>query len=135
MGRPHRAPPVRQPAERSRAVVHLASFPLPEERGDFGVGVTELMRSRRRVRHAVRVRTRVARHAAVRVASGVPTLTAAMFAIAPSAANVARPGRLPAVLHRRIADRSASTSSSRAGSISARAVTQVNPLLQKLDLS
>ena len=33
------------PAERSRAVVHLASFPLPEERGDFGVGVTELMRS------------------------------------------------------------------------------------------
>jgi hypothetical protein len=33
------------PAERSRAVVHVASFPLPEERGDFGVGVTELMRS------------------------------------------------------------------------------------------
>jgi hypothetical protein len=33
------------PVEQSRAVVHLASFPLPEERGDFGVGVTELMRS------------------------------------------------------------------------------------------
>src|SRR5438477_11074272 len=33
------------PAERARAVVHVASFPLPEERGDFGVGVTELMRS------------------------------------------------------------------------------------------
>jgi hypothetical protein len=33
------------PAERSRAVVHVASFPMPEERGDFGVGVTELMRS------------------------------------------------------------------------------------------
>src|SRR5882672_5579050 len=33
------------PTERPRAVVHLASFPLPEERGDFGVGVTELMRS------------------------------------------------------------------------------------------
>lgn len=33
------------PAEQPRAVVHLASFPLPEERGDFGVGVTELMRS------------------------------------------------------------------------------------------
>ena len=33
------------PTERSRAVVHVASFPLPEERGDFGVGVTELMRS------------------------------------------------------------------------------------------
>jgi len=31
--------------ERSRAVVHLASFPMPEERGDFGVGVTDLMRS------------------------------------------------------------------------------------------
>jgi hypothetical protein len=27
------------------AVVHLATFPLPEERGDFGAGVTELMRS------------------------------------------------------------------------------------------
>ena len=33
------------PAERARAVVHVASFPLPENRGDFGVGVTELMRS------------------------------------------------------------------------------------------
>ena len=33
------------PTEQPRAVVHLASFPLPEERGDFGVGVTELMRS------------------------------------------------------------------------------------------
>jgi hypothetical protein len=33
------------PAEEARAVVHLATFPLPEERGDFGVGVTELMRS------------------------------------------------------------------------------------------
>ena len=32
-------------AERARAVVHVASFPMPEERGDFGVGVTELMRS------------------------------------------------------------------------------------------
>jgi hypothetical protein len=32
------------PAERHRAVVHAASFPLPEERGDFGVGVTDLMR-------------------------------------------------------------------------------------------
>ena len=31
--------------ERPRAVVHVASFPMPEERGDFGVGVTELMRS------------------------------------------------------------------------------------------
>jgi hypothetical protein len=27
------------------AVVHLATFPLPELRGDFGGGVTELMRS------------------------------------------------------------------------------------------
>lgn len=33
------------PAERARAVVHVASFPMPEERGDFGVGVTDLMRS------------------------------------------------------------------------------------------
>jgi len=43
-GRIVRRPSV-NPAERSRAVVHIASFPLPEERGDFGVGVTELMRS------------------------------------------------------------------------------------------
>jgi len=43
-GRIVRRPTV-HPAERSRAVVHLASFPMPEERGDFGVGVTELMRS------------------------------------------------------------------------------------------
>src|SRR5205085_12443173 len=33
------------PAEQARTVMHVASFPLPEERGDFGVGVTELMRS------------------------------------------------------------------------------------------
>lgn len=31
--------------EQTRAVVHLASFPLPERRGDFGSGVTQLMRS------------------------------------------------------------------------------------------
>jgi hypothetical protein len=43
-GRILRRAPV-HPAEQSRTVVHLASFPLPEERGDFGVGVTELMRS------------------------------------------------------------------------------------------
>ena len=33
------------PLEHARTVMHVASFPLPEERGDFGVGVTELMRS------------------------------------------------------------------------------------------
>jgi hypothetical protein len=31
--------------EQAYSVVHLASFPLPESRGDFGAGVTELMRS------------------------------------------------------------------------------------------
>ncbi|GIU86675.1 MAG: hypothetical protein KatS3mg009_1190 [Acidimicrobiia bacterium] len=31
--------------ERTYAVVHLATFPMPEQRGDFGQGVTELMRS------------------------------------------------------------------------------------------
>jgi hypothetical protein len=31
--------------EQPRGVLHLASFPLPEQRGDFGAGVTELMRS------------------------------------------------------------------------------------------
>ena len=33
------------PDERSLAVVHVASVPMPEPRGNFGVGVTELMRS------------------------------------------------------------------------------------------
>jgi hypothetical protein len=37
--------PTTHPAEQSGAVVHVASFPMPESRGDFGVGVTELMRS------------------------------------------------------------------------------------------
>ena len=31
--------------EETRGVMHLASFPMPESRGDFGAGVTELMRS------------------------------------------------------------------------------------------
>ena len=31
--------------EQTHAVVHLATFPMPEARGDFGQGVTELMRS------------------------------------------------------------------------------------------
>src|ERR1044071_7562123 len=37
--------PNANPLEQAHAVVHLASFPLPEARGDFGIGVTELMRS------------------------------------------------------------------------------------------
>lgn len=31
--------------EQTYAVVHLATFAMPEERGDFGAGVTELMRT------------------------------------------------------------------------------------------
>jgi hypothetical protein len=31
--------------EQTFAVMHLATFAMPEERGDFGAGVTELMRS------------------------------------------------------------------------------------------
>jgi len=31
--------------EETYGVLHLATFPLPEARGDFGAGVTELMRS------------------------------------------------------------------------------------------
>jgi hypothetical protein len=31
--------------EQTFAVVHMATFPMPEERGDFGAGVTELMRT------------------------------------------------------------------------------------------
>src|SRR4029078_12643385 len=37
--------PSLNPLEQAHAVAHLAPFPLPEERGDFGIGVTELMRS------------------------------------------------------------------------------------------
>jgi len=40
---------LRRPAttegEETHTVVHLATFPMPEARGDFGAGVTELMRS------------------------------------------------------------------------------------------
>jgi hypothetical protein len=32
--------------EQPRPVVHLANFPLPEHRGDFGAGVVETMRGR-----------------------------------------------------------------------------------------
>ena len=45
--------------------MHLASFPLPEQRDDFGGNVTSDDALVRRVRHAVRVRTRVGRPAAV----------------------------------------------------------------------
>ena len=31
------------PGERAEAVVHLATFPLPAKRGDFGAGAVELM--------------------------------------------------------------------------------------------
>ena len=33
------------PGEDSRPVMHMANFPLPAERGDFGSGAVELMRS------------------------------------------------------------------------------------------
>jgi len=40
---------LRRPAttagEETHTVLHLATFPMPEARGDFGAGVTELMRS------------------------------------------------------------------------------------------
>jgi hypothetical protein len=42
-GRIQRRAPT-NPAERTRAVVHCATFPLPEQRDDFGGGVTQLMR-------------------------------------------------------------------------------------------
>ncbi|MGQ0826509.1 MAG: hypothetical protein ACT4OX_16010 [Actinomycetota bacterium] len=37
--------PTQHSEEETYAVVHLATFALPEARGDFGAGVTELMRS------------------------------------------------------------------------------------------
>ena len=33
------------PGDHSRPVLHMANFPLPSERGDFGSGAVELMRS------------------------------------------------------------------------------------------
>ena len=33
------------PGDQSRPVMHMANFPLPSERGDFGSGAVELMRS------------------------------------------------------------------------------------------
>src|SRR5262249_33490362 len=44
-GRIMRRDAVEPDGERTYAVVHLATFPMPEQRGDFGGGVTELMRS------------------------------------------------------------------------------------------
>ena len=86
--------------ETTYSVVHLATFPLPEERGDFGAGVTELMRS-----PDVFV---------VLFEYGPESLGSPMFAgprdPAPhrrpvqqhaAATPAPRPGRLPALLHRR----------------------------------
>jgi hypothetical protein len=44
-GRIMRRDAIEPDGERTYAVVHLATFPMPEQRGDFGGGVTELMRS------------------------------------------------------------------------------------------
>ena len=131
-GRIVRRPSV-HPAERSRAVVHIASFPLPEERGDFGVGVTELMRSGD-------VFLTLFEYGPESVgtplfaSSGVPRLTGVMFG----------PRRLQRTLPGQIGCQLFFTANRRpfclyvvvAGRLHLRpAITQVNAVLQKLDLS
>ena len=116
------------PAERSRAVVHLASFPMPEERGDFGVGVTELMRSGD-------VFVTLFEYGPESVgkplfaAQGVPRLTTDLFTSAAAATNAAAAKSVASSSSPRTAGRSASTSWSPAASTCAPVIAQVNTML------
>jgi len=121
------------PAERARTVVHVASFPLPEERGDFGVGVTELMRSGD-------VFVSLFEYGPESVgqplfaAQGVPHLTAGLFS----------PRRLQRTLSGQVGCQLFFTANKRpfclyiviAGRIHVRTlVTELNAMLQRLDLA
>jgi hypothetical protein len=121
------------PAEQARTVMHVASFPLPEERGDFGVGVTELMRSGD-------VFVSLFEYGPESVgqplfaAQGVPHLTADLFS----------PRRLQRTLSGQVGCQMFFTASKRpfclyvviAGRIHVRTlVTELNTMLQQLDLA
>ncbi len=65
-------------AERTRAVVHLANFALPEQRDDFGGGVTPAMRSTD-VFVVLFEYGPESRDAPLFASKGVPRVTAGMF--------------------------------------------------------
>ena len=125
--------PSANPVERPRAVVHIASFPMPEARGDFGVGVTELMRSGD-------VFVTLFEYGPESVgtplfaASGVPRLTVAGFG--PRRLQRTLPGQIGCQLFFTADRRPFCLYVVVAGRFHLRpAVTQVNAMLQKLDLS
>ena len=125
--------PSANPVERPRAVVHIASFPMPEERGDFGVGVTELMR-RGDVFLTLFEYGPESVGTPMFAATGIPTLTVDMFGSR----------RLQRTLPGQIGCQLFFTANRRPFClyvvVSGRlhlgpALTQVNAVLQKLDLS
>ena len=131
-GRIVRRAPV-NPREQSRAVVHLASFPMPEARGDFGVGVTELMR-RGDVFVTLFEYGPESVGTPMFAAKGIPTLTTEMFG--PRRLQRTLPGQIGCQLFFTADRRPFCLYVVVAGRFHLRpAVTQVNAVLQKLDLS
>jgi len=121
------------PAEQSRTVMHVASFPLPEERGDFGVGVTDLMRSGD-------VFVSLFEYGPESVgrllfaAQGVPQLTTDNFS--PRRLQRALPGQVGCQLFFTANDRPFCLYVVIAGRIHTRAlVSELNAMLQRLDLA
>src|SRR3954469_17168035 len=121
------------PREQSRAVVHLASFPMPEARGDFGVGVTELMR-RGDVFVTLFEYGPESVGTPMFAAKGIPTLTTAMFG--PRRLQRTLPGQIGCQLFFTADRRPFCLYVVDAGRFHLRpAVMEVNAVLQKLDLS
>ena len=131
-GRIVRRAPV-NPLEQSRAVVHLASFPMPEARGDFGVGVTELMR-RGDVFVTLFEYGPESVGTPMFAAKGIPTLTTDMFG--PRRLQRTLPGQIGCQLFFTADRRPFCLYVVVAGRLHLRpAVAQVNAMLEKLDLS
>ena len=121
------------PREQSRAVVHLASFPMPEARGDFGVGVTELMR-RGDVFVTLFEYGPESVGTPMFAATGIPTLTVDMFGSRRLQRTL--PGQIGCQLFFTANRRPFCLYVVVAGRLHLRpALTQVNAVLQKLDLS
>ena len=121
------------PREQSRAVVHLASFPMPEARGDFGVGVTELMR-RGDIFVTLFEYGPESVGTPMFAAKGIPTLTPDMFG--PRRLQRTLPGQIGCQLFFTADRRPFCLYVVVAGRLHLRpAVAQVNAMLEKLDLS
>jgi hypothetical protein len=121
------------PLEQSRAVVHLASFPMPEARGDFGVGVTELMR-RGDVFVTLFEYGPESVGTPMFASKGIPTLTTDMFG--PRRLQRTLPGQIGCQLFFTLDRRPFCLYVVVAGRLHLRpAVTQVNAVLRQLDLS